>query len=108
MALSFKLLQDYWQIDGKLLIAPHIAGSADPSKPLIHFKEGAPKHPLVLRTKLLYFRGSCLPYKYQHDNQTGIATGKVCQHLTPLRHLALASIWATSSGHNDTTVPLFE
>ena len=93
VALSFELLQDYWQMDGKLLIAPLVAGSTDPSKPLIHFKEGAPKHPLVLRNKLLYFRGSCLPYKYQHDNRTGIATGKVCQHQTPLRHCTVSSSW---------------
>ena len=66
-------------MDGKLLIAPHIAGATDPSKPLIHFKQGAPKHPLVQRPNLLYFRGSCLHYMDQNDNRTGTAIGKVCR-----------------------------
>ncbi len=68
-------LQNYWELHDNMLIAPYVAGSADVSKPLAHFKQ--PVLPLAERKWLLHFRGGCLPYGFMFPNQTKIVTGKV-------------------------------
>ena len=68
-------LQSYWEMHNKMVIAPYVAGSADVTKPLAHFKE--PVLPMAERKWLLHFRGGCLPYGFIFPNQTKIFTGKV-------------------------------
>lgn len=68
-------LQNYWDLHDKMVIAPYVAGSADVTKPLAHFKE--PVLPMAERKWLLHFRGGCLPYGFMFPNQTKIVTGKV-------------------------------
>ena len=77
MALNCAIcaLQNYWQLHDKMLIAPYVAGAADVTKPLAHFKE--PVLPMAERKWLLHFRGGCLPYGFMFPNQTKIVTGKV-------------------------------
>ena len=75
-------LQNYWELHDKMVIAPYVAGSADVTKPLAHFKE--PVLPMAERKWLLHFRGGCLPYGFMFPNQTKIVTGKV--RARPLEH----------------------
>ena len=67
--------QAYWEISKKLLIAPYVPGSMDPTRFLLGFEQ--PILPLEERQTLLFMRATCLPFMYMYPNNTRITTGKV-------------------------------